>query len=68
MRLKYWAMQRRLEAVRLLFDCMRDDGAGEVEIKFGEDGAGGLDPSCFDFSEFNLTEFNLSSVYLSLFD
>jgi len=69
LRLKYWAMERRLEAVGLLLDCMQDEGAGEVEIKFGEDGAGAfLDPSCFDFSEFDLSEFDLSSVYLSLFD
>ena len=69
LRLKYWAMQRRLEAVRLLLDCMLDEGPEEVEIKFSETGSASVvDPSCFDFSEFNLAEFDLSSVYLSLFD
>jgi len=69
LRLKFWAMERRLEAVRLLLDCMMDEGAGEVEIKFGDAGSESVvDPSCFNFSEFNLTEFDLSSVYLSMFD
>jgi len=64
LRLKYWAMQRRLEAVGLLLDCMCDEGAGEVEIKFGDNETGEfLDPSCFD-----LSEFDLSSVYLCMFD
>ena len=32
LRLKYWAMQRRLEAVRLLLDCMQDEGPGMLKL------------------------------------
>jgi len=50
--LKYWAMECRLEALRLLLDEAEASGVG-----LGEDG---VDLSCFDLSAFGLTGFDLS--------
>jgi hypothetical protein len=48
--LKYWAMEYRLEAVRLLLDDAVASGIG-----LGEDG---LDRSCFDLPGFDPADFN----------
>ncbi len=50
--LKYWAMECRLEAVRLLLDDAVANGVG-----LGEDG---IDWSCFDLSGFQLADVDLS--------
>lgn len=47
LRLKYWAMSRRLEAVS---ELLKLDGVDKLSV----------DPSCFDLSEFDLSHFNLS--------
>ena len=47
LRLKYWAMSRRLEAVS---ELLKLDGVDKLSI----------DPNCFDLSEFDLSHFNLS--------
>jgi len=57
--LKYWAMECRLEAVRLLLDEAQASGIG-----LGEDG---VDLSCFDLSSFGLTGFDLSRFDLAGF-
>jgi len=51
--LKYWAMECRLEALRLLLD--------EAEASGDELGEGGIDLSCFDLSDFSLAHINLQS-------
>ena len=52
--LKYWAMECRLEAVRLLLDEAQASGVG-----LGEDG---IDPDCFDLTGFDLSNFDLSGL------
>jgi len=52
LRLKYWAMSRRLEAVNVLLEL---DGMDKLSI----------DPICFDTSCFNIREFDLSHLNLS---
>jgi len=47
LRLKYWAMSRRLEAVS---ELLKLDGVDKLSI----------DPNCFDLSEFDLSHLNLS--------
>jgi len=47
LRLKFWAMSRRFEAVNLLLEL---EGVDKLSI----------DPNCFNVSEFNLSHFNLS--------
>jgi len=47
--LKYWAMECRLEAVRLLLDEAQASGVGLEE---------GVDMSCFDLAVFNLSGFD----------
>ena len=53
--LKYWAMEYRLEAVRLLLDEAQASGVG-----LGEDG---VDLSCFDLTEFGLPEFDWADAF-----
>jgi len=52
LRLKYWAMSRRLEAVS---ELLKIDGVDKLSV----------DPSCFDTSCFNISEFDLSHFDLS---
>jgi len=52
LRLKYWAMSRRLEAVS---ELLKIDGVDKLSV----------DPSCFDTSCFNIREFDLSHLDLS---
>jgi len=52
--LKYWAMECRLEAVRLLLDEAQASGVGL--------GEGGVDLSCFDLTAFGLTGIELSGL------
>jgi len=47
LRLKYWAMSRRLEAVS---ELLKLDGVDKLSV----------DPNCFDLSEFDLSHLNLS--------
>jgi len=47
LRLKYWALSRRLEAVS---ELLKLDGVDKLSV----------DPNCFDLSEFDLSHFNLS--------
>jgi len=47
LRLKYWALSRRLEAVS---ELLKLGGVDKLSI----------DPNCFDLSEFDLSHFNLS--------
>ena len=47
LRLKYWALSRRLEAVS---ELLKLDGVDKLRV----------DPNCFDLSEFDLSHFNLS--------
>jgi len=47
LRLKYWAMSRRLEAVS---ELLKLDGVDKLSV----------DPNCFDVSEFDLSHLNLS--------
>jgi len=47
LRLKYWAMSRRLEAVS---ELLKLDGVDKLSV----------DPNCFDLSEFDSSHFNLS--------
>jgi len=47
LRLKYWAMSRRLEAVS---ELLKLDGVDKLRV----------DPNCFDLSEFDLSHLNLS--------
>jgi len=47
LRLKYWAMSRRLEAVS---ELLKLEGVDKLSV----------DPDCFDLSEFDLSHFNLS--------
>ena len=57
LRLKYWALQRRLEAV-----CLLLDEAQENKTVLGE---AGIDPSCFDLSCLDLSVFYLSGLSAS---
>jgi hypothetical protein len=52
LRLKYWAMSRRLEAVS---ELLKLDGVDKLSV----------DPSCFDMSCFHIGEFDLSHFDLS---
>jgi len=52
LRLKYWAMSRRLEAVNVLLEL---DGMDKLSV----------DPNCFDTSCFNIREFDLFHFDLS---
>jgi len=47
LRLKYWAMSRRLEAVS---ELLKSEGMYKLSF----------DPNCFDLSEFDLSHFDLS--------
>jgi len=62
--LKYWAMECRLEAVRLLLDEALENGVASG-VGLGEDG---IDLSCFDLSSFGLTGIDLSGLDLSGLD
>jgi len=53
--LKYWAMECRLEAVRLLLDEAQASGVG-----LGEDG---VDLSCFDLTAFGLPGFDWAGEF-----
>jgi len=61
--LKYWAMECRLEALRLLLDEALENGVTSG-VGLGEDG---VDLSCFDLTSFGLTGFDLSGLDLSGF-
>lgn len=54
--LKYWALECRLEALRLLLDEALENGVASG-VGLGEVG---VDLSCFDLSSFGLSGFNLS--------
>ena len=62
--LKYWAMECRLEALRLLIDEALENGVA-CGAGLGEDG---VDLSCFDLSSFGLTGVDLSGIDLSGLD
>ena len=53
--LKYWAMECRLEALRLLLDEAQASGVG-----LGEDG---IDLSCFDLTAFGLPGFDWADAF-----
>jgi hypothetical protein len=53
--LKYWAMECRLEAVRLLLDEAEENGKVIEE--------GDIDPSCFDLKCFEILGSDLSEFY-----
>ncbi len=59
LRLKFWSVQRRLEAVCLLLDEIdENEGMGD-EALMGEEG---IDPGCLDLSELCLSRFDLSGL------